>query len=189
MRNDMDLRKEFAEILDESGHYILLQRTSRKLRCVCWDEKLQESSIKKYKEYMRLLDTPHKECPKCLGSGWVSRIERVRTRRQLASDIISMTSRIQTLDIGKQTFDNLLFFFEHNIQPKEGDYIFEVGWDGIKPTHLIKSYSIQVANDLRQHEGRIEFWQAVTKEDNIGTGIKGFGVKNIGPVQNYEIIR
>lgn len=186
---DMDLRKEFREILDESGHYVLLQRTSRKLRCVCWDEKMQESSIEKYMKSMKLLNTNHKECPKCLGAGWISRIERVLTRRQLASDIISMTSRLQTLEIGQQTFDNKLFFFEHNIQPREGDYILEVGWDGTKPTHLINSYLIQISNDLRQRQGRIEFWQTVTKEDNIGTGIKGFGVKNIGPVQNYEIIR
>lgn len=186
---DLDLRQEIRELLEESGHYVLLQRTSRKLRCVCWDEKMQESSIERYMQSMRLATTPHKECPKCLGSGWVSRIERVLTRRQLASDIISLTSRIQSLEIGKQTFDNKLFFFEHNVNPRDGDYILEVGWDGIKPTHLINSYRIQVSNDLREKQGRIEFWQVITKEDNIGTGIKGFGVKNIGPVQNYEIIR
>lgn len=186
---DIDLRKEFHDIIEETGHYVLLQRTSRKLRCICWDEKMKESSIERYMEYMKLVKTEHKECPRCLGAGWLSRIERLKTRRQLASDIISLTSRMQTLDIGQQTFDNKLFFFEHNVHPKEGDYIFEVGWNGIKPTHLINSYQIQMATDMREHQGRIEFWQVVTKEDNINTGIQGFGVKKIGPVHNYEIIR
>lgn len=189
MINDMDLRQEIDELLQETGHYVLLQRTSRKLRCICWDEKMKESSIENYLKYMKLLTTKHKECPKCLGSGWVSRIERVLTRRQLASDIISLTSRIQTLEIGKQTFDNKLFYFKHDVQPREGDYIIEVGWDGLKPTHVINSYIIQMSADMREHGGRIEYWQAITKEDNIGTGIKGFGVKQIGPIRNYELIR
>ena len=186
---DIDLRKEVETIIEDHGHFVLLQRTSRKLRCVCWDEKLKESSIKRYKEVTKDIDTDLKECPKCLGAGWISRIERLKTRRQLAADIISLTSRLQTIETGQNTFDNKSFFFTHNVQPQDGDYIFEVGWDGVKPTHLINSYRIQLAVDYREKGGRIEFWQAVTKEDNLGTGIQGFGIKKLGPVYNYEILR
>lgn len=186
---DIDLRKEVAEILDETGHYVLLQRTSRKLRCICWDEKMQESSIDAYKKAMGIKDTQLKSCPKCLGAGWLSRIERVLTRRQLAADMISLTSRLQTLEIGQTTFDNKLFYFEHDVNPRGGDYIFEVGWKGNRPTHLINSYRIQVSNELREHKGRIELWQAITKQDNIGTGIQGFTIKKLGPITNYEILR
>lgn len=186
---DIDLRKEVEEILEDHGHFVLLQRTSRKLRCVCWDEKMKESSIERYKKSMGIIDTDLKTCPKCVGLGWVSRIERVKTRRQLAADIISLTSRMQTLSVGQNTFDTKLFFFEHDINPKEGDYIYEVGWDGMKPTHLINSYRIQVSNELREKQGRIEYWQVITKEDNIGTGIQGFTIKRLGPVINYEILR
>ncbi len=186
---DIDLREEMKAIVEDHGHYVLLQRTSRKLRCVCWDEKMKESSIEAYKKAMGIKDTDLKSCPKCLGAGWISRIERIKTRRQLAADIISLTSRLQTLDIGQTTFDNKLFFFEHDVNPKEGDYIFEVGWDGNRPTHLINAYRIQMSAEHREKQGRIEFWQAVTKEDNIGTGIQGFAIKRLGPVTNYEILR
>ena len=189
MMSDIDLRKEINTLLNDHGHFILLQRTSRKLRCVCWDEKLKESTIKRYIEVTKDIETPHKECPKCLGAGWVSRIERIKTRRDVVLSNPALSEQIGTLSIGQHTFDAKAFFFQHDIRPQEGDYIFEVGWDGNKPTHLINSYRIQMAIDKREKAGRIEFWVAITKEDNIGTGIQGFGIKKLGPVYNYEILR
>lgn len=189
MIRDIDLRKEIGEILEDSGHYVLLQRTSRKLRCICWDEVAQESSMKKYRQLTNYSGNSLKSCPKCMGAGWITRIERVKARRDSASDVISETSRLQTLNVGQQNFDNRVFYFNDKIRPQDGDYVYEVGWDGLRPTHLIKAYRIQVAADLREKDGRIEYWQAVCKQDNIGTGIEGFTMKRLGPVVNYEILR
>lgn len=185
----MDLRKEIHDIIEETGHYVLLQRTSRKLRCICWDEKHQESSIKKYIERSGNFNSKYTACPKCLGEGWISRIERVKTRRQTNSNIISLPGKKQQAPYGQVSIDTRLFFFEHDVNPKKGDYIMEVGWDKNKPTHLIQMYEISYADDMREQNGRIEFWQTFTKEDTVNKGIKNFAVKRIGPITNYEILR
>lgn len=169
----ISLRKEIHDIIESTGHYVLLQRTSRKIRCRCWNEKYQEADS---------------ACPICLGSGWVSKIERHKIRRQNASQILALPDLIKQVNIGSLATDAMVFFFKHDTAPKKGDIIMEVGWDGNKPTHLIQSFQISSATDMREHHGRIEFFQVVTKEKRIETPIRAFTVRKMGPVSNFEII-
>lgn len=184
----MDLRKEINDIIEETGHYVLLQRTSRKLRCLCWDEKYQESAFQLYVERTgdkRKLDG----CPKCLGKGWVSRIERHKVRRQTASNIISLPGKIKQTTIGELVTDTRTFFMKYNVVPRKGDILMEVGWKGTTPTHLIQAFEISHADDLREKNGRVEFYQVSTKEISVDTKIRGFTIRKIGPIKNYEILR
>lgn len=169
----MDLRKEVNTIIEDTGHYVLLQRRSRFLRCSCWNEKYQE---------------PDNSCPICLGDGRVSRIERHKVRRELATNIITIPNAIQRTEIGRVATDTRLFFMKHDVHPKKGDIIMEVGWDKNKPTHLIAQYEISFADDMREHKGRIEFYQVTAKEISINTSdnIRGFAIRRMGPVLNYE---
>lgn len=184
----INLRKEIHKILDEYGHYVLLQRTSRKIRCICWDEKYQESSIELYIKRTKYNGEELKGCPRCLGKGWVSRIERHKVRRENASQIINLPNLKKQMNIGQISSDARVFWFMHNVQPKRGDMIYEVGWDRHKPTHLIQSYEISYPEDVRGDNGRIEFWEAVAKEKNVDNGMKKFTIRQIGPVKNYEIL-
>lgn len=186
---DIDLRKEIHDLIEETGHYVLLQRTSRKLRCICWDEKTQESSVSRYIERSGDKQYSRTSCPRCLGEGWVSRIEKVKTRRQMASNIISLPGKNQQALYGRVSIDTRLFFFEHFVSPKNGDYIYEVGWHKGKPTHIIEAFEIASADDMRGDRGRIEFWQATMKEDTINIEARGFAIKKIGPIKNYELLR
>lgn len=170
----MDLRKEIHEIIKETGHYVLLQRTSRKLRCACWNEKYKEADS---------------YCPICLGEGWVSRIERHKCRRQNATNIISLPGKIQQTPIGRLATDTKTFFFEHHVSPKRGDMIMEVGWKGNQPTHMITAYEISNAEDMRGDRGRIEFYQVSVKEKSADTNVRGITVRSIGPIKNYEILK
>lgn len=184
----MDLRKEIHDIIEETGHYVLLQRTSRKLRCICWDEKTQESSPSRYAE--RTGDMRNRSvCPRCLGLGWVVRLERVKTRRQMASNIISLPGKKQQALYAQVNVDTRIFFFEHDVAPKKGDRIIEVGWDKNRPTHVIHVHDISNSDDMREKNGRIEFWQVTTKEDIVNKPAKGFTVRKIGRITNYEFLR
>lgn len=169
----INLRQEITKLIEDTGHYVLLQRTSRKIRCSCWNEKHQEADP---------------SCPYCLGLGWVSRIERHKIRRQTAVNVISLPNNIQQTPIGQLSTDTRLFFFKHDTMPKKGDIIMEVGWKGQRPTHLITTHEISHSDDMREQNGRIEFFQVTTKEKSVDTKIRGFSVRKIGPVRNYEPI-
>lgn len=200
----MDLRHEFDRILDNFGHYVLLQRTSRQVRCICWNEKYQESSVEQYK---RLTKYPGElsGCPRCLGKGWISRIERHKVRRDNASQIIALPQLTKQMDIGQVATEARVFYMRFDAHPKKGDIIFEVGWRGHKPTHIIQCFEIQAAEDLRagptgelyypiEHKpnnpssGRVEFYQVTTKEITIDTNIRDIVIRRLGPVANYEFI-
>lgn len=169
----VNLREEIHAIIEKQGHHVLLQRTSRKIRCRCWNEKYKEADPK---------------CPKCLGQGWVSRIERHKIRRDNASQVISLPSLISQQPVGLLASDARVFFFKHDTVPKKGDIIMEVGWKGNAPTHLIQAFEINSSDGLREDGGRVEFYQVVAKEKNMDTNIRSFAVRRIGPVRNYEPI-
>lgn len=170
----MDLRREIHDIIEATGHYVLLQRKSKSIRCSCWDAKYRE---------------PLSDCPICLGTGKISRIERHKIRRETAANIISLPNHLEATAIGRVGHDTRLFFMKHDVHPKKGDIIMEVGWDKNRPTHLINQYEISFADDMREHNGRIEFYQVTAKEISVDTKIRGFTVRRLGPVQNYEAIR
>lgn len=170
----MDLRKEVHDMIEQNGHYILLQRASKKIRCTCWQEKEQEADP---------------NCPICLGAGRISRIERHKVRRDTASATAQLPNALQQTPIGHVASGTKVFFMKFDTQPKKGDIIMEVGWKGHLPTHLITAYEINYAEDLRGDHGRVEFYQVWTKEYVFDTSIKEITVRRMGPIQNYELVR
>lgn len=170
---NINLRDEFHEIMQNYGHYILIQRTGRSIRCSCWSEKYQEAEP---------------ECSLCGGTGWLSRIERHLTRKESASQIISKPNLRQQNPTGKTWIDTHHFYFYHNVHPQVGDYIYEVGWSGHKPTHLSRMYMINDIDPLRGDNGRIEYWTASAKAETINVDLKEQLIYQLGPIKNYDIV-
>lgn len=168
----MDLRREFHKILENYGHDILLQRSSRYIRCSCWNCKYQE---------------PLSSCPKCMGSGRVVRIERHRVRTETATNIITLPGRKQQTPIGQVSQQTRAFFMMHDVHPKVGDVIYEVGWDKDRPTNVLHAFEISYADEKRGKNGRIEFYQVSSKENNT-TALDYDNIlkRRIGGKINYE---
>jgi hypothetical protein len=172
----VDLRKEFDKFIEENGHYVLLQRTSRKIRCRCWKEFEQEGD-------------PH--CKVCLGKGWISKIERHKTRYDSAIQIISRTNLNQLGELGKSWVDGRNFYWKHDVQLQVGDVIFEVGWDpknAHKPTHLIRAFEINDVYKYRGDNGRTEYQMTPVKAETIKFDIRNIVIRSLGPVKNYELV-
>lgn len=172
----IDLRKHFDEFLRDYGHYVLLQRTSRKIRCRCWDERHKEASP---------------DCRICLGKGWISRIERHRTRYDTAIQVVSRPNLNQLTPVGRNWVDARAFYFAHDVHPKVGDMIFEVGWHPYnphKPTHLIRAYVINDVYPFRGDRGRIEYYMTSVKAETLQHKVRNIVVRSLGPVKNYEFI-
>lgn len=187
--NEIDMRQESSELIKKHGFPVLFQRTSRKLRCICWNEKHQESDVEQYISVMKIRKNFPASCPRCLGTGRVSRIERHMVRRQQSAQAIMLPQLIQQGSPGLVASDARIFFLMHDVHPKKGDYIYEVGWDKSRPTHMRQAFKIQSVEDMRLENGRIEYYKVVTKESNVDTMIKGFVIRRIGPIQNYEPIQ
>lgn len=188
----MDLREEIGQIINQYGYFALLQRSSRKIRCICWDEKYQESSVENYYRHVGQNAMPGQHnlrtCPRCLGKGWVSRIERHKLRADNASQVIALPQLIQQMPVGQLASDARVFYMMHDTHPRKGDFVYEVGWDRHKPTHLIQAYEINSSEGLRGEGGRIEYYQVVCKEANLATPVRQFTIRRLGPLKNYEAV-
>lgn len=165
----IDLRKEMDIILSEFGHPVLLQRTSRKIRCICWNELYQEAKS---------------DCPICNGTAWKVRIEKHKVRKQDASVAITRPNRVQDTALGDVAIGANIFFMRFNAHPVAGDLIFEVGWDGSKPTNIFQVHEINSIEPERGKNGRIEYYRIHTRASNIN-----FAVREIRPYQSkHEIL-
>lgn len=172
----IDLRKEFNQLLEDYGYFILLQRTSRKIRCRCFDELRLEGDSK---------------CRLCMGKGWVSKIERHKTRHDSAFPPTARTSLTAIHPTGPIWTDGKVFYFKHDVDLKSGDMIYEVGWDRRnhqKPTHLIKAYSISDTLEYRADNGRIEYRSGIAIGETFNSKIRNIVIRSLGPVKNYELV-
>jgi hypothetical protein len=172
----IDLRKEFEELINQYGHYVLLQRTSRHIRCRCFDEVRQEGDA---------------SCRVCLGKGWISRIERHKVRYDSATQIVSRPNLNQIGPIGHSWVDARVFYFKHDVHLQVGDIIYEVGWDKKnpqKPTHLIRAFAINDVYAYRGDNGRIEYQVASVRAETVNTKIRNIVIRSLGPVKNYELV-
>lgn len=172
-RHHIDLRKEHREIIKEYGHFVLLQRTDRKFRCSCWNESYREADS---------------NCPKCLGTGFLYRIERHRVRRDHASQVMSRPDLNQPTEIGNVHQPARIFWMSAEANPREGDVIYEVGWKGNKPTHVIGAYEINDTEDKRADNGRIEYYYVATSDKKSVRNVANIVVRKWGMKSNYEFV-
>lgn len=177
----MDLRREFDQILKDHGYYVILQRTSRKIRCQwvdprtsspCWNERAQEANSK---------------CPQCLGSGWVTRAERHLIRRDNASQVVSLPGVTKQMEPGRIWTPANNFYFRHDAFPQIGDLIFEVGWNGPTPANVVAVHLINHAEPNRGDRGRIEFFSAATRQVTLDKRYRESIVRRFGAVPLYEL--
>lgn len=170
----IDLRKEVKKLLDNYGHYVLLQRTSRKIRCRCWSEINQEAKA---------------DCTSCIGAGWISVIERHRVRNDPAIQPITRPNLSNITTSGRSWVDALNVFFRHDAHPNIDDYIYHVGWDKDnenKPTHLIRTYKINDVYQERGMNGRIEYYVVSARAETIRTQHRKIFIRTLNGISNYE---
>lgn len=166
----IDIRKEFNQMLDEDGFFILMQRSGRQTRCSCWNEKYQEADP---------------VCKLCAGIGWVSRLERHKVRKKAALQVETQPNLNVQTGLGKMWVTAFTFYMKHDTHPKVGDYLVEVGWKGRKPTHLVQTYRINDIVGVRGDNGRLEFYQVSVKSETFTQDAKAEAIRKVGPIQDY----
>lgn len=154
-RNKVNLRNEMQKMIDETDYEVLIQRTSQKIRCDCFDEKYNEADGK---------------CPKCIGTGWLFKFERHKAIRQ---DIISDSDGdIITTSMGQLVTGYTKLFFLHDTPVVMNDYIWEVAWKNNKPIKLLNLYHVKEVSEQRGWAGNIEFKVVIGKDENVDKDFK-----------------
>lgn len=134
----INLRNELDALLNEFGFSVLLRRSNKNLRCSCWSH---------------ITDSADKDCLYCMGSGYVSAVEKHITMQKRGKASLDMTNASIIID------DHISFYFRYKVHPVVNDTIYLVGWSGDHPTNVISSYEIDRAEAFRGDYGRIEFYK------------------------------
>ena len=170
----IDLRSKVKKLLDNGSHYVLLQRNSKTIHCYCWNEIAQESNP---------------NCPSCMGTGWVSVIERHRTRYDSAIQIEAKPNLSILGGAGRSWIDALTMYFEHFVYPGIDDFVYEVEWDvhnSKKPVKLLRAYRVNDVFTQRGKDGRIEFYSVSVKAEITKTQMRNVIIRNMGAIENYQ---
>jgi hypothetical protein len=143
----VDLRREFADLIEDYGSYYLLVRSNRKKHCKCVD---------------KLYNTAEKKCPICLGTGYVNVAEKVKGRDSMAAMPVSLPRLGQLSEPGNISIPAKEFFLDHTSRPEKEDLIVVCQWDGIKPIfdEYTEIHRISYVQALRADDGRIEYFIA-----------------------------
>ena len=158
MNSEINLREEMNKLLQDTKYSVLIQKTSKKIRCKCFNHKYQESNSK---------------CPICTGTGWLFKFDKVKAFKQdfTASSSTADNGQLFT-ELGDAVFNNKVFYLPYDSHPQVGDYIWEVTWKNNKPVALQNLYAIKTSNEQRGLNGKIEYYVATCKKEILNKDFK-----------------
>jgi hypothetical protein len=56
-----------------------------------------------------------------------------------------------------------IYYFEHDVNPKDNDLILEIEWKGNNPIRILDKQEISYSAVKRGKNGRVEFYQVYTR--------------------------
>lgn len=128
-----DLRKVLTGVLRRYGHDVFLQR--------------------------RLLDSANSPHPQPV---YANKLEKYTVRR-MHPNSINFAGVVHERSEGVSLSVDLVFYFQHDARPKEGDRIYEPD-DRYADKQIV--WKIDYAHAMRGRGGRVEFWTCgVTREE------------------------
>jgi hypothetical protein len=150
----MDLRAEFQSILRDYGHPVLLLRKDETKRCKCWNDTYGNAS---------------KECPICLGLGYLFSLEKHVVRTVIQSIPETLPRINKSIAPAEISIASRIFFTTHDVVAKPGDLVIDVSWNGNKAVinPYTKVYEIGYVEPERGSHGRIEFIKIFSKIDPV----------------------
>jgi hypothetical protein len=150
LREEMSLLFYGGDGYTPKAHPVIYRRLDRTQACHC----VENGSAKT-------------DCKACKGEGykWNEQIYYTRKRTVYGSGDI-------TADVGIINIREVIYYFEHYVQPKWGDAIFEITYEDNKipppPFNRLKRYNIEAAEEFRDLNGRVEYWSCWTELQKIG---------------------
>lgn len=150
----IDLRREMNAILygglgrKPKGHWVVYRRFDRSRYSQYWNDVTKEAVGGPAYEYTDSL---------------------LKTRRIPAP----RTETDDRIKAGTTFGDEFVYYLEYTVNPKVGDYIYELGWDNhaVKPTLstslFCSKYVIYRVHPYRLENGNVQYWAALCRFDEI----------------------
>ena len=153
------VEKDFLHILNNYGHDVLVAHANKQIRCSCYDA---------------LTGSADRNCPFCLGLGYVTTIKKYKTReRDMSIDESRPTSQ-GSLSFGEIVVENKAYYFYKNVPIKEQDLIIEVEWEGERPVYNGGTiYEVSHVDEHRYLRGEIAYYKVTMKSQPVLKTIRG----------------
>lgn len=156
---DINLRDEFAKIMLDHGHWMLLRHRVEDRYCYCYNQVTGEGSL---------------QCPKCMGTGFAFIDSWVQGRKMTRFEIPEMHT-----SSGRMAAPLIRFWVKHTVRPDRGDFLCEVALDSDshqysgtmepnRPVQIVRIYDIQDVDDMREMGGRVEYFRLLVEEADLG---------------------
>jgi len=170
----LDLRKEFEDLLSKYGYSVLLIRSGKNRRCICWNDKTQESPV---------------TCPYCYGLGFISVVERHRCRSGIANIPETLARSNKQTDYGQVAVPSRVFYFRYNVKPNIKDLLIDCDFDknGLPILSDYSIYEINTIDNLRSDNGRVEYSKIFCGIQAVQKEIVAFNVRKSGVDLIYDI--
>jgi len=160
-RDSIDLRKEMDKILfggdaeSAKGHWVIYRRMDLTMRSEYWNSDTREAVG---------------------GPAWEYTDEVVRTRHLIGRSAGLLSDMEQYTDVGIMNVMYLTYYFEHDVNPKKEDEIYEIDESvavaltkpNVVPLPYKARYVIREALPFRSDQGgRIEYWVCICRKDVV----------------------
>jgi len=153
----INLREEFDAFVKGHGYWALLRRPVDRRRVAAFDPQTNEG--------LTLRE---------LAAGHGFKDELVRCRRMSLFDVPEEPG-----SAGREAAPLIRFYLRSKVKPDSHDFILELAQDEASmgrgdeiqpnvPLDIVKIFDIQEVTPMREHGGRVEFWQVFALEAFIG---------------------
>jgi hypothetical protein len=176
-RTELDLRSAFNDFLEPYSQNVILQRVNLSSHCShCWNETMSEGNPR---------------CAYCLGRGYSSTFETVKSRRMSALNEHREQLETQSAP-GPEIVDEVFWFFEWGVNPQAEDIVYEVSWlddAQVVPDQLLFAWRSTYSTPFRGSGGRIEFWRMSAKSRPIDRDMIGSHLRlALGQQATYQYL-
>jgi hypothetical protein len=175
VNKEIDLRQEMNNLLEGTefcprrGHWVILRRADKRQKCSCWNK--VASGDNRYRDDKRKYDEAEENCPYCSGDGWIYSDELYLARRRLVAPDIGLTREEEMAPVGIMNVQSIMYYFQYYVNPKKEDRIIEIQLDDdqqpVRPIVHTEVFKVNVAESLRDINGRIEYWRCAVEMEVI----------------------
>lgn len=171
---DINMRHESDLLIDEFGINVLYVRNCKFVKCHCFDD---------------VNKTGDPNCKLCMGSGYFASVQKIRAIES-SNSAYSDANAIKQLPIGVTDQKNEIYYIEHDVNPKERDYILKVTWDKYgKAVDVVRVLEVINVYEMRGDKGRVELTGCVINNRTDKVGLFTKMLKSLPEKAKHEIAK
>lgn len=169
----IDLSDELKDLIKEEGNDVLIIRQNKKIQCRCYDHLTQSTD---------------KTCKYCLGTGYVTKVEKHRSLCVVSAVPETLSRMIRSISPANVAVESRHFYFTSNVNIDRGDLVVDVSFDKLgRPLSDMNFFLVHFV-DKKRTGGKIQYLKASVSLDPVETSIRAFNLRKYHSITNYDPI-